>query len=231
MTPIKDAIQLFKEKFLIICLVVILFIVPIQIIYTLAVNYTTLPFQVLQIPLWSSIIQAFFMFVCLFIVQLPFISMAYQHVQNEEVKLGRTFLYTFKNMFPIYIVSLVMSLLIVMGSFLFFIPGFILLILCIGISYAAIMDDQTWLKGLQLSFAFGRSHFFKLSGLLLVFGVIDFALSAFAFFIVYLFTGLYILLNLTLIIVNSMVFSVFFFIVSFYYFDWSDGDFKSGATI
>lgn len=220
MTPVKDALQLFKEKFLLILLTILLFVVPIQLLYTLVVNYATLPFQLFHIPLWSTMIQAFFMFVVLFIIQLPFISMALQYARNEDVRLGQTVIDALKHMFPVYVLSLFIALLIVTGSLLFVIPGFVLLILFFGISYTAVIDDQTWFSGIKQSWAFGKAYFFKLSGLLFVFGIIDVLISLPVLFIVYLFTGLYIVFNLALIITNGLVFSVLFFIVTFYYLDW-----------
>ncbi|SDC87107.1 hypothetical protein SAMN04488112_11979 [Melghirimyces thermohalophilus] len=90
MGPVRDALRLFRENVWQVFLVILLFVVPIQMVYTLAVNYTTLPFQVLGIPLWPALIKSFFMFIALFLIQLPFISMALQYARNEDIRLGKT---------------------------------------------------------------------------------------------------------------------------------------------
>lgn len=222
MTPIQEALRLFRQRFWLILFVLILYVTPIQLLYTFAVNYATLPFQLFGIPIWTAIIQAFFMFICLFLIQLPFISMAFQYAQNKEVRLGKTFTGALDPMFSIYIMGIFLSLLIVTGSLIFIVPGFVLMILFFGISCAAVMEEKTWWKGLKQSFLFGKEHFFKLLGWMVLFGVIDLIVSFVTYFLVYSITGLYLVLNFSLIMVNGLVFSVLFFIIAFYYYDWSD---------
>lgn len=223
MGPVRDALRLFRENVWQVFLVILLFVVPIQMVYTLAVNYMTLPFQVLGIPLWPALIKSFFMFIALFLIQLPFISMALQYARNEDIRLGKTLADAFQPMLSIYVMSFFVSFLIVTGSLLLIIPGLVLFLLFLGISYAAIIDGKTWLQGVKQSFAFGSSHFFKLLGLLFVFAVLGLITSFAVLFVLYLVTGFYLILNVSVIITNSLLFSILFFTVSFYYLDWSDG--------
>ncbi|GGA57498.1 hypothetical protein GCM10007416_33410 [Kroppenstedtia guangzhouensis] len=219
---VQEALRLFRERFWLILLVVILYVVPMQLLYTFVVNYATWPFQLFGIPIWTTMIQAFFMFICLFLIQLPFISMAFQYAQNEEVRLGKTFTGALESMFSIYIMGIFLSLLMVIGSLIFIVPGFVLMILFFGVSCAAVMEEKTWWKGLKQSFLFGKEHFFKLLSWTVLFGVIDLIVSFVTYILVYSITGLYLVLNLSLIMVNGLIFSILFFIVAFYYYDWSD---------
>ncbi len=84
------------------------------------------------------------------------------------------------------------------------------------------MEEKTWWKGLRKSFLFGKEHFFKLLSWTVLFGVIYFIVSFVTYILVYSITGLYLVLNLSLIMVNGLIFSILFFIVAFYYYDWSD---------
>ncbi|MFD1407740.1 hypothetical protein ACFQ49_06150 [Kroppenstedtia eburnea] len=227
MTPIQEALRLFRQRFWWIFLVLILYVIPIQLLYTLAVNYTTLPFQLFGIPVWTAMTQAFFMFICLFLIQLPFISMAFQYAQNREVRLGKTLIGALDPMFSIYIMGIFLSLFIVIGSLLFIVPGVILMILFFGISCAAVIEEKTWWKGLKQSFLFGKEHFFKLLGWIVLFGIIDLIASFVTYLLVYSITGLYLVLNLSLIMVNGLIFSILFFVVAFYYYDWSDAGIDS----
>ncbi len=103
MTPFRKPCGYLENDFGSFSFVVILYVVPMQLLYTLDVNYATWPFQLFGIPIWTTMIQAFFMFICLFLIQLPFISMAFQYAQNEEVRLGKTFTGALESMFSIYI--------------------------------------------------------------------------------------------------------------------------------
>lgn len=93
--------------------------------FSFAVQYTSLPFNILSIPLWPNLIHLFFMLICYTFIQIPYISMAIQWDEDDEITLRRAYGDTLKHMFPVYIYSLVYAISVMAGMFLLLIPGLV----------------------------------------------------------------------------------------------------------
>ncbi len=220
MSVLKEAVALYRKKFLVICLVAVTVVIPFNFLITFAVNYVNLPLQVFVVPLWPTLVKISFSIVAYYIMQLPFISMAFQYFQSEQLKVSRVYGDTLTYGFPVYVISILCAILVAFGSLIFLLPGLVLLIWFLGVPYAAVIDDMRWLRGLKQSFRFGNARFFQLIGFLVVFALIDFGISyAISFGVIYFFKSLAIL-NLSLMVINALLLPLFAFILTHQYLDW-----------
>lgn len=161
---VKDAFGIYRQYFSRILLVGITVGLPVTLAFSFAVQYTSLPFNILNIPLWPNLIHLFFMLICYTFIQIPYISIATQWDEEDEITLRRAYGDTLKYMFSVYIYSLVYAISVMAGMFLLLIPG--LIFLRLPVPYAVIVENEGWRKGVKHAFAFSKEDFWKISRLM-----------------------------------------------------------------
>lgn len=220
MTSLKQGFQLYKENFRWVLLIGITIIFPIQVIFSFLTNYMAFPFEAVQVPLWPQMIQSLFMLMAVFLIHPAFISIVVQDERFDEVRIGKVYADAVQYMFPVYIIGIAYSCVVMAGLLLFIIPGLILLIGFLAIPYAAVIEDLTWWRGIKRTAAFGRAYFFKILVVLLGFALIDFILSAIAYLLAYFLTTLIVGINIAFMIVNILLLPLFIFTMAYLYLDW-----------
>lgn len=221
LSALKKSLRLYKThigKILVIGLSIIL---PVQIIYTLVVNFLTLPFFYFGIPLWPDIFQGLFMIMGLYFIQLPLISLAIQSWRSDEVKLSKVYGDTLEAGFFVYLASIPYAIFTTLGMFLFVLPGIVLLILFMGVPFIKLAQKGTAASVFRQAFRFGKDHFFSILGILFIFALVDFALSYGISAVVFVYIGQIAALNWTLMIINMLLLPLFVFTISYLYAEWS----------
>lgn len=218
---IKDALRLYRENFLKVLLIGTTIILPIQIIYTILVNYVTMPFNYFNIPLWTSIFQSIFMLISLSVMEIPMISMAAQDTRTNKVKTGKLYGDTLKNAFFAYLISIPFAIITTAGLIFFIIPGVILLVLFMGIPFVKVIEDESVKTVVKRSFSFGKENFLSLCGLLLLFAAIDFIGTYICSFTAIVFTGQMAVVNWAMMIFNMFLLPLFVFSVAKLYLSWN----------
>ena len=219
---IKSAFQLYKINFWQVLLIGVTVILPIQIVYSIAVNFISLPFFYFGIPLWPSIFQGLFMLISLFLMQLPLISMAKQDIHYDDIKLSKTYGETIRHGFFAYVTSFPYAVIVVIGLLFFVVPGLIVLILFMGIPYVKVIEERSIGVVLKKSFQFGKENFFNLLGYLLLFAAVDIGLSYFISSLMIFYSNQFAALNWVLMLVNMFLFPVFVFSVVYLYENWKN---------
>jgi hypothetical protein len=216
----RECLDLYKSNLGKIFLISITVVFPAVFLYAFVVNYLTFPLDVFFIPVLPHIINLFFTVICFMFIQIPFANMALQYARTGEVKTSKVYGDLLRYGFSIYVVSILFAFLITLGSMLFLLPGLILLILFQSVVVTAVVDDKTGWQGVKQSFAFGKAHFFKLLGWMLLFVLGDFIVSFILSFIAIATTNLTLIANLALAISTALTLSLFVFAVTYQYLDW-----------
>lgn len=217
---VKDAFGIYRQYFSRILLVGITVGLPVMLAFSFAVQYTSLPFNILSIPLWPNLIHLFFMLICYTFIQIPYISMAIQWDEDDEITLRRAYGDTLKHMFPVYIYSLVYAISVMAGMFLLLIPGLVFLILWLPVPYAVIVENEGWRKGIEHAVAFSKANFWKISGLMLLFAIADIFGSVVVYLAAAILTNMVLMVTLSLMFVNILLLPLFIFTVTLMYIDW-----------
>lgn len=218
----KEAFSLYREQFLRICIIILIFVFPIQFLYLIVTNYAVLPFEVFGIPLWTYWIRTFFMLITLSLVQLPFIAMANQQYNYEEISLRNIFGTVFKYIFFVYMVGILYSFLTVTGTIFFVLPGLIILLCFFAFPYVAVASDLTGWKGIKYTFFFGRKRFFWLLLIMALFTLIDLVATAITQLVVLSLTSAFLIINLSLMTVSALIIPLFAFVITFEYNKWHE---------
>ncbi|MBT2691249.1 hypothetical protein J7I93_24240 [Bacillus sp. ISL-47] len=218
---IKEGSELYKKYFLRVILIGFTIILPIQAIYTLAINFIAMPFEVFNLSLWTSIFQSIFMLMSLFIILIPMISLASQGTRTNTVKTGQIYGDTIKYAFFAYLISIPFSVVTTIGLLLLIIPGIILLVLFIGIPFVKVIEDETVPMVIKRSVSFGKENFIVLFGMLLLFAAADFLGSYLFSYLAIIISGQMAALNWAMMIFNMFLLPLFVFSVAKLYFSWN----------
>lgn len=218
---IKDAFHLYKRNFLRVLLIGITVIIPIQVIYTIVVNYVSLPFIFFNLPLWPMVFQSIFMLMSIFMIVIPLVSIVYQDVRENKVKTSKLYIDMLRHAFFVYIVSIPISILTTAGFLLLIIPGLVLLIFSLGIPLIKMTEDASVKTVFKKSISFGKENFMSICGLLLLFAAVDFIVTyLFSYFAIVL-TGQMAVTNWVLMLLNTFLLPLFVFALTKQYFEWN----------
>src|SRR5690606_37560286 len=153
MKNFQEAWIAYRKNFGTVLLICLTFVFPLQLIFFFIINYFNLLFSLAFLPQLGQLVGFFFLTIGLCIAQIPFIKMAAQFSLNGEVRSSNCFQSLFENIFPVYVMSILYSLLVVIGSLLFIIPGLLFLVWFATIPYVAVLENQRWWKGFKRAFA------------------------------------------------------------------------------
>lgn len=218
---LKGSLNFYKNNFFRVLLIALTIILPVQVIYTITINYITLPFLYFNIPIWPTIFQSVFMLMALFIMLIPMVSLVVQDMRKERVKLGKVYGDTIKYAFFVYAISIPASIITTVGLLFLIVPGIFCLVFFIGLPLAKVIEDAPTLTIVKRSFAFGKENFLMICGFLLLFASIDFIGSYLLSFLALLVTGQMAIINWMLMLFNSLLLPLFIFIISKVYLDWN----------
>jgi len=160
----QEAWNAYRKNFGTILLICLTFVFPLQLIFFFVINYFNLLFSLFFIPQLGQLFGFFFLTIGLCVAQIPFIKMAAQFSLEGEVRRSDCFQSLFENIFPVYVMSVLYSLLVLIGSLLLIVPGLLFLIWFATIPHVAVLENRRWWKGFKRAFAIGKEHFFKILG-------------------------------------------------------------------
>ncbi|MBP2241754.1 magnesium-transporting ATPase (P-type) [Cytobacillus eiseniae] len=220
-SSVKDAFGLYKRNILRVLLIGITIFLPIQILYTILVNYISMPFYYFNIPLWPSFFQSVFMLMSVFIMLIPIISMAAQDIKMKKVKTGKLYIDTVKYAFFVYLISIPVSIFTSIGFLLLIVPGIILLIFLLGIPFVKVIEDESFKMVIKKSVLFGKENFLVICGFLLLFAAVDFVVTYALSFLAIVFTGQMAITNWVIMVFNMLFLPLFIFTMTKQYLNWN----------
>ncbi|WP_077210659.1 hypothetical protein [Bacillus dakarensis] len=217
----QEAFKLYKNNFLRVLLIGITVLLPIQLIYTILINYVAMPFQYFNLPLWTSIFQSIFMLMSVFVMFIPLISMVAQDTRTSSVKTGKLYGDTIRYAFFAYLISIPVSILITTGLLVLIVPGIILLVLLIGIPFVTVIEDERPKSVIKKSISFGKENFLSICGILLSFAAFDVVGTYLVTFAASVLNGQMAFANWLMIILNIFVLPLFVFTIAKAYLNWN----------
>lgn len=128
---------------------------------------------------------------------------------------------TLEKLFPVYIMSVIYAFFVMTGLFFLIIPGLIIMILFYLFPYVSAVEGLSGWQGFKRSLEVGKSNFFKLMGVVLLFAVIEWifefgALLGSVFITTHFFT-----IALVQIGLNTLFIPFYTFVISGYFLDWT----------
>jgi len=224
MKNFQEAWIAYRKNFGTVLLICLTFVFPLQLIFFFIINYFNLLFSLAFLPQLGQLVGFFFLTIGLCIAQIPFIKMAAQFSLNGEVRSSNCFQSLFENIFPVYVMSILYSLLVVIGSLLFIIPGLLFLVWFATIPYVAVLENQRWWKGFKRAFAIGRKHFFKILGVIFLMWLVELVIQGAIMYCVLQFTSSFLVVSIALMLGNMLFLPYFTFVFTNYALDWVEID-------
>lgn len=219
---LRKSLSLYKQHGWKIVWVGILLTIPLQLADLFVANYFYGMFDVLGLSFVGTLLATWFgmLFFCL--IQPPYIEMAVQSMKPDGIRLGSIFQNTLTNLFPVYLLSLVYMLFVAVGTLLFVIPGLILLVWLFPVPYVVMIEGKTGWEGLKRSFQIGKNHFFRLAGLIFVFGAVQWLIQILALIGSLIIEERFIIIALIQIGLSTLIVPLFCFILTFSYVEWEE---------
>ncbi|MGD6879539.1 MULTISPECIES: hypothetical protein [Bacillus] len=214
---LKKSINLYTLYTKEVVLIGLLFVFPIQLVFTFYINYITAPFQYFGIPLWTSLLQLLFILILFPFIQIPYISLIKYDMLEDEVSMKKIIGDIFKNGFHVYILGIITAILSLIGFLLFIVPGIVLMIFFLCVPQTAVLNNAKWGSAMKKSIHLGWKKFLSLTLLVLFFILVDSIISGATFFLSAGLTNSFFIINALLIFINCFIIPVFIFSISYIY--------------
>lgn len=215
MDVLNGAVALYKQQVRCIIIVELLLIVPLQLILLFFSNYLYTDLQLMGAIFLGDLSNALLLLIAVSLAQIPFIFMAIRTIDGEAFTLKEVLSSFLEYMLPVYLFSLFYVLLITLGFFALVIPGLIVLILLYTFPYVIVISKEKGWGVIRKSFVIGKTNFFRLLGVILGFGVIEWALGSLALWGTLRFTSSYLIVSLVQMVINLVVLPLFTFVMTF----------------
>ncbi|OYD06142.1 hypothetical protein [Paludifilum halophilum] len=220
MTELKEALRYYKEHILRILLIGFTIVLPVQFVLIVAANYFYLTYGLMDLLFLADLINGIFTLMAVSLISVPYIQMAKSSFLDEGVTVGKIFDSLMRYMFPVYVISILYAFGVAFGMFLFIIPGILFAVWFYAFPYAAVLEDETWFKGLKRAWEFGKSHFASLFLLLVISGLIEWLIRMISMLTTNLLTESYLIIVLVNTLTSILYLPVIYFIVTIKYLNW-----------
>lgn len=195
-------------------------LLPLSVVEIFISNYFFNLFSLVGLPTMGSFPQFIFSTVFLMIAQIPLIYLVRQEITGQDATTGQAFEIFFTNMFSVYVMGVVLSLLTIAGTMLLIIPGLIILTLLIVYPYVVVSDKLRWFNGLKKTAEIVKNHFFSVLGVTLVAGILTMLINFLFLFAALMVTKVYWVIVLIQILLKVLIVPYFTFLVGSYFEEW-----------
>ncbi len=223
----KSALSFYVRHWKKVLLFGITILLPLSVIETFISNYFFNLFSLVGLPTMGSFPQFIFSTVFLMIAQIPFIYLVRQEITGQDATTGQAFETFFTNMFPVYVMGVLLALLTIVGTMLLIIPGLIILTSLIVYPYVVVSDGLRWFNGLKKTVEVVKNHFFSVLGVTLVVGILTMVINFLFLFAALMITKVYWIIVLIQLLLKMLLVPYFTFLVGSYFEEWygfGDGD-------
>lgn len=218
MNTFKEAVSLYIDRLFMIVVILLGFVLPIQLIHHFSLgNFAYIDWE--HTPLLLKLTEAGLYLLEIWLVQLPFISLA-QKGQGQKATQREVFHSVITHLVPVLAVGVLYTLAVLVGLTLLIIPGYILLILLLLFPQVTVVEGLTVRLGLKRAFNLGKVHFLQLSVLMLSFVLVETLLTLVLQYGLGSQTHLSMLLLIRLLL-QSLLLPLFSFMVTLFYVEWS----------
>lgn len=222
--PISFAFSLFTGKYEKFLLIAFLIQVPLLIVHSFSTNYihaiTPTDGSIFSV---SDIFYAYITMLLLIYAMIPFIKYTVNEFEGRESPLKNSF-YTFAVQgFNIFVFSVLISLITVIGFMFFIIPGLVILSLFISAPIIAVIDEKSVWKSTKESFQIFKKHFIKIILFISLLSLVELIIGIALNFLLVSITTSYAAVVITQIFLNTIFFPVFVVILTSLVIKWREG--------
>lgn len=220
MNSFKQGLVIFTQnfdKFLLFSFTVML---PLMLLQTFFVNYVYSITNVEGTKLIGDFANAFMSLLVLTIIQVPFIKFVMLEEEGEERLVRKSFHTFLDNAIIYFMFAAVFTLMVVLGSAFFVLPGVLLLVLFYFVPYVWTKSGFGWKKGFSRSFKIGKKRFFAILFILVLIGVADTALSMSVTMLATNFTESYFGVLISKLIIASVVYPLGVIVLTLKFNEW-----------
>ncbi|MBA4603912.1 hypothetical protein [Thermoactinomyces mirandus] len=216
----KSAFSFYARHWKKVLLFGITILLPLSVIETFVSNYFFNLFSLVGLPTMGSFPQFIFSTVFLMIAQIPFIYLVRQEITGQNATIGQAFEIFFTNMFPVYVMGVLLALLTIAGTMLLIIPGLIILTLLIVYPYVVVSDELRWFNGLKKTVEIVKNHFFSVLGVTMVAGILTMVINFLFLFATLLVTKVYWMIVLVQLLLKMLIVPYFTFLIGSCFEEW-----------
>src|SRR5690606_23501565 len=220
----QEAWIAYRKNFGTVLLIGLTFVFPLQLVFFFVINYFNVLFSLIYLPQFGQMIGFFFLTTALCMAQIPFIKMAAQFSLEGEVRRSDCFQSLFENIFPVYVMSILYALLVLVGSLVFIIPGLLFSVWFATIPYVAVLENRRWWKGFKRAFSIGRKHFFKILGVIFLMWLVELVVQGVILYCALQFTNSFLVVSIAMMLGNMLFLPYFTFVFTNYALDWVELD-------
>lgn len=225
MIHIKYALSFYRQQFLKILLLILVFSIPLQLLSLLISNLFVLYYEPLGIPSLGLFLGTCVNLVMICLLQMPFIQMVVQDQIGDEVKVKTVLGATLEHGFRVYLWSLVYILMVAFGTLLFVVPGIVLAILFFILPYIVMIEKEKGWINLKMAFQIGKEKFLRIAGVLLFFGVIQWLLESGVLVGSIMWLDSFLAIVVLQMGVSALVYPLFIFLLTDMYLDWTGANY------
>ncbi|USG65676.1 hypothetical protein NDK47_26860 [Brevibacillus ruminantium] len=216
MALFQASLQFYAQNIRQLLLLSVLAVFPPLLLYNIIMNYLNLLTTITGVKLVSGFVNMFLLLLIFTVIQLPFAQFVQNRLDGEERPLGKA-LYAFaEHGFTIFLFGIAYALAVTTGMLLLVIPGLILFILFYVTPYLMVIKQQSAWKCWRAVVEMGKTHFFKILGLILAVSISQFGVSMLGIWLLTLVTTSYgvgfftqLLLNVVLFPFIAVLFSMY----------------------
>ncbi|MBS7531746.1 hypothetical protein IC619_014825 [Hazenella sp. IB182353] len=222
MNVLKQSLAFYREHFFKILLIGSVFVLPVLFLGFLVIGVIYKYYNLYNLTLLADAFYSFAILLTIMFVQIPFVQMVKDEVLEDGLSLRSAFVSILKYGFIIYVMGIFYAIAVIIGSILFIIPGFIIMVLLFSFPQAIILEEEKWKEALKSAFQFGKQNLFKLLIFILLFTIGEWVVEFVVQFVTINFITLrYLYIILILLFTNMLFIPLFSFITSFKFLDWS----------
>lgn len=219
--PFKEAIQFYTKKIEYMFLFAFVVVLPTLLFHSIVMNYVYLFTPVINNATpGADLLYGLFTIILLTVAQIPIIRFVYNELEGHENPVADAFKTFALFGFSAFLFACVYGTLTVVGTFLFIIPGILIMLFLFLTPYLSAMDGKTTRKTWKEAFRMGKKHFFALLLIVLGISLIEMIISIFSQMFIFSITTSYGAQLISQILLNMIIFPFMVVVVTMYVIKW-----------
>lgn len=216
-----DGFSFYKRNFVAILVLALTTTLPLLLLSDFLSTFMTAYNLALGVPFLMRIPQYIISLTFMFVIEIPFIYMANEWMNQERPTYGEVYSTFFENLFPVYVIGAITAFLVAFGSMLFIIPGIVLMVWFMNFPYVAVIEKHRWFTAWKRTFSIGKAKFFPILGISVLLMIVTLIVNLLFQFIVVELTGTLLVYGVAQILFNMLFVPYVTGVTTFYFRDWA----------
>jgi len=203
---LNNSFRLYSKEFLKVILLSFLVYVPLLLLHAFIVNYVYEATRFTEFPgVAGDFANGIIMLVFLTIAQVPFIRFTIIDEYDEDPLVSDSLAFSLEKIIPLYIFSCLYAITVYLASFLFIIPGIIVLLYLYFVPFYITSHGKGYKRAIKKSMQFVKKNFWKSFLLIIILCILQLFFENILMFILQLYTNSYATILLSKILLLMFV--------------------------